>query len=280
MLGALYSVEYPQIPKFKLEKMTQKAPTCFISHGAPSFAIEQDELSDYLYDLGQSLKNVKAILIVSPHWQTQQLEVMTTAKPTTIHDFYGFPEALYSLQYPASGNPSLARQVIELLAQHKIDATENSSQGYDHGAWVPLIHLLPKHQLPVFQISLPTNFNPKMTFDLGKAIASLRDEGVMIIGSGGLTHNLYELQPKESKPEHYIEEFVNWMDDKVKSRDFEQLVNYRTLAPHSKRAHPTDEHLLPLFIALGASDDNEELTIVENQIYYGILSTKSYFWGV
>ena len=105
-------------------------------------------------------------------------------------------------------------------------------------------------------------------------------EGVMIIGSGGLTHNLDELQPKESKPEHYIEEFVTWMDDKIKSRDFAQLVNYRTLAPHSKRAHPTDEHLLPIFLALGASDDNEELKIVENEIYYGILSTRSYFWGV
>ena len=260
--------------------MTPKAPTCFISHGAPSFAIEQDELSDYLANLGQSLENVKAILIVSPHWQTQKLEVMTTAKPATIHDFYGFPEALYSLQYPASGDPSLAKKVIELLAAHKIYTSENSSQGYDHGAWVPLIHLFPKHHLPVLQISLPINFNPQMTLDLGKALASLREEGVMIIGSGGLTHNLYELRPKESKPEHYIEEFVNWMDDKVESRDFAQLVNYRILAPHSKRAHPTDEHLLPLFLALGASDENEQLKIVDNEIYYGILSTKSYFWGV
>ena len=260
--------------------MIKKAPTCFISHGAPSFAIEQDELSDYLANLGQSLKSVKAILIVSPHWQTQQLEVMTTSKPATIHDFYGFPEALYSLQYPASGDPSLARQVIELLEKYGIKALENPSQGYDHGAWVPLLHLLPEHQLPVFEVSLPINFNPQMTFDLGKALASLREEGVMIIGSGGLTHNLYELQPKESKPAAYIQEFVSWMDDKVKSRDFEQLVNYRTLAPHSKRAHPTDEHLLPLYVALGCSDSNEELKIVENEIYYGILSTTSYFWGV
>ena len=271
---------YTKTISIQAQKMTPKAPTCFISHGAPSFAIEQDELSDYLANLGQSLENVKAILIVSPHWQTQKLEVMTTAKPATIHDFYGFPETLYSLQYPASGNPSLAKKVIELLAAHKIYTSENSSQGYDHGAWVPLIHLFPKHHLPVLQISLPINFNPQMTFDLGKALASLREEGVMIIGSGGLTHNLYELRPKESKPEHYIEEFVNWMDDKVESRDFAQLVNYRILAPHSKRAHPTDEHLLPLFLALGASDENEQLKIVDNEIYYGILSTKSYFWGV
>lgn len=262
-------------------KMTpKKAPTCFISHGAPSFAIEQDELSDYLANLGQSLNNVKAILVVSPHWQTKKLEVMTTAKPATIHDFYGFPEELYSLQYPAAGSPSLAKKVIDLLAQHGIHSTENSSQGYDHGAWVPLIHLLPKHQLPVFQVSLPVNFNPQITLDLGKALKSIRDDGVMIIGSGGLTHNLYELKTKESKPEDYILDFVSWMDDKVTSRDFEQLVNYRILAPYSKRAHPTDEHLLPLYLALGASDENEELKIVENEIYYGILSTKSYFWGV
>ena len=259
--------------------MNKKAPSYFISHGAPNFAIEKDELSEHLNSLGKSLYNVKAVLVISPHWQTKHLEVMSTSQPSTIHDFYGFPAELYSLSYPASGNPTLAKKVIQLLAEQGIEAFENSTQGYDHGAWVPLIHLLPDHQLPAVQISLPTNFTPQAALSLGRTLAPLRDEGVMIIGSGGLTHNLGELQPKNSKPESYIEEFSTWMNERIKSKDLEQLVNYRTLAPNGKRAHPTEEHLLPLFVALGAIDNIEEPVIVKNQIYYGILSTQSYFWG-
>ena len=260
--------------------MNKKAPSCFISHGAPSFAIEQDELSEYLGNLGKSLTNVKAVLVVSPHWQTHALEVMTTPEPETIHDFYGFPAELYSLNYPSLGNPTLARKALKLLAEHGFAAKENHTQGYDHGAWVPLLHLLPEHQLPVFQISLPTRFTPQMAFNLGNALNSLRDEGVMIIGSGGLTHNLHELQSKGAQPAPYIEEFIHWIDEKIKARDLEKLVEYRRLAPHGARAHPTEEHLLPLFVAIGASHQDENLTTIANQIYYGILATQSYFWGV
>lgn len=259
--------------------MTKKSPACFISHGAPSFAIEPDALSAYLHKLGKSLPNVKAVLIVSPHWQTRQLEVMSTLKPETVHDFFGFPAALYDLQYPAQGDPVLARSVTDLLNQQGFTAIENTSQGYDHGAWVPLLYLFPNHTIPVIQVSLPIHFNPQLAFNLGKALTSLRDEGVMIIGSGGLTHNLYELQSKEAKPEAYIEEFTDWVDEKIQSKDFDKLLEYRNLAPHSKRAHPTEEHLLPLFVALGASRETEEAAIVKNQVYYGILSTQSYFWG-
>ena len=260
--------------------LNTKAPSCFISHGAPTFAIEQDALSDFLSALGKTLHDVRAVLIVSPHWQTQALEVMSNPAPQTIHDFYGFPAELNAIQYPAPGSPNLAKKTITLLSEHGLIAKENSTIGLDHGAWTPLVHLFPEHQTPVFQVSLPRDYDAQAALNLGKALAALRDEGVMIIGSGGLTHNLYELHARNAQPEIYIQEFINWMDKAITENQQEALANYRKLAPHSQRAHPTDEHLLPLFVAIGARNHDEQTVTVENAIYFGTLSTQSYFWGI
>lgn len=257
-----------------------KAPSFFISHGAPMFAIEPDGLSDYLTRLAASLSNINAVLVISPHWQTRDLCVMGTFQPTTIHDFSGFPEVLYTLQYPAKGSPEYAEVLIKSMAEHGIQVRLDASRGLDHGAWVPLIYLLPQADVPVFQLSMPVHLNAESALQLGAALRALRDRGVLILGSGGFTHNLYEIAPKDAVPESYVKLFGDWMREAVIKRDFERLANYRQLAPYATRAHPTDEHLLPLMVALGASFDDEELHIERGDIYYGMLSMESYFWGI
>jgi len=205
---------------------------------------------------------------------------MSTPYPDTIHDFYGFPQQLYAIQYPAKGSPEFAASAIKLLSQHGLDAKENPNVGLDHGAWTPLVHLFPQHHIPVFQVSLPKNYDAQATFKLGQILSSLRDEGVMMICSGGYTHNHGELHARNAEPEMYIREFIAWMDSAIANNRLEDLMNYRALAPHSKRAHPTDEHLLPLFFALGARQQSDHSVMVKNEIYFGTLSTQSYFWGI
>ena len=260
--------------------MPKKAPVFFISHGAPTFAIEPDELSDYLTRLGQMLTGVNAVLVVSPHWQTRGLQVMTTQHLETTHDFSGFPQALYQLQYPTHGHLDLAEATMALLESFGLEAEAESSRGLDHGAWVPLMYLLPDANIPVFQVSMPKDLNAASALKLGAALSGMREKGVLIIGSGGLTHNLYEISPKDSKPASYIEPFVSWMREAVIARDFEKLANYRQLAPNAARAHPTDEHLLPLMVAIGATAEDEKPKVVHGDIYYSMLAMESYFWGL
>jgi len=257
-----------------------RAPSFFISHGAPMFAVEPDALSDYLTALGSSLAHINAVLLISPHWQTPDLCVMTTPDPATIHDFSGFPEVLYTLQYPAKGSPEWAKQLVQLMGEQGVVVREDAGRGLDHGAWVPLMYLFPKANVPVFQLSMPVGLTAGSALQLGVALRSLRDRGVLMLGSGGFTHNLYEIAPKNSVPEGYIKLFGDWMREAVVARDFERLANYRKLAPHAERAHPTDEHLLPLLVALGASFDEDPLHIESGDIYYGMLSMESYFWGL
>lgn len=260
--------------------MMTKAPSFFISHGAPMFAIEPDALSDYLTRLGASLTGINAVLVISPHWQTRDLCVLATPQPSTIHDFSGFPDILYTLQYPAKGSPEYADVLIQMMVEQGVQVRSAASRGLDHGAWVPLMYLFPQADIPVFQLSMPIHLNAESALQLGYALRVLRDRGVLILGSGGFTHNLYEIAPKNATPEPYVKLFGDWMREAVIKRDFESLANYRQLAPHAERAHPTDEHLLPLMIALGASFDDEALHIEHGNTYYGMLSMESYFWGI
>ena len=258
----------------------QRAPVFFISHGAPTFALDPGQLGANLRAMGQQLAGARAVLVVSPHWQTRALQVMSTPKPETIHDFGGFPPALYQLQYPAPGQPELAQQAIALLTQAGWPATADDQRGLDHGAWVPLMHLLPQARVPVFQVSMPHQLDPAGALALGRALAPLRDQGVLIIGSGSLTHNLYDIQPPASAALAYAVEFVHWTRQAVTRADAAALLDYRRLAPHAERAHPTEEHLLPLLVALGASHESEAAQVIAGDITYGVLSMESYVWGL
>lgn len=255
------------------------APVLFVSHGAPTFATEPGRLGAALAGLGRRLSGVRAVLVVSPHWQTPGIEIGRSAGPETLHDFGGFPAHLYRLRYPAPGAPESADEAARLLGSAGFDVQLNGERGLDHGAWVPLMHLFPAASVPVFQVSLPLDLDGTGALELGRNLASLRRQGVLIVGSGSLTHNLYELQPPGSPTAGYALEFAHWVRNAVQARRTEDLIQYRRLAPHAARAHPTEEHYLPLLVALGASQEDESATVLEGDVTYGVLAMESYAWG-
>ena len=256
------------------------SPVFFISHGAPTFALEPGRLGPQLTALGEQLANVSAVVVISPHWQTAEVSVMATPKPATIHDFGGFPPALYELQYPAPGTAPFAAMTVQLLAKAGFKVEVDDQRGLDHGAWVPLRHLLPAANVPVFQVSMPRSLDAAGALCLGQTLAPLRQQSVLIIGSGSMTHNLYEIRPPGSPEETYAGEFAAWIREAVVSNAADRLVNYRSLAPHAMRAHPTEEHFLPLLVALGATTEAETAKIIDSEITYGVLSMESYVWGM
>lgn len=254
------------------------APVFFISHGAPTFALEPGRLGARLTALGKELREVKAILVVSPHWQTSGVKVMANKSPATLHDFGGFPRALYDLQYPARGHLQFAVEARQLLAGAGFEVGFDDERGLDHGAWVPLMHLLPDADVPVFQVSMPHTLDAAGALRLGRALAPLRQRGVLIIGSGSMTHNLYEIRPSATDEAAYAREFTTWVRAAVLAGDAEKLVDYRRQAPHAERAHPTEEHFLPLLVAIGAGNGASTVQVIEGEITYGVLSMESYAW--
>jgi 4,5-DOPA dioxygenase extradiol len=240
-------------------------PTLFLSHGSPMWALEPgasgpaltrwaEGLSARLAADGQALRG---IVILSPHWMARQPAVMTNAQPATWHDFGGFPEPLYRLQYPAPGAPELAEAVIERLHGAGVPAVPDARRPLDHGAWVPLMHLFPQAQVPVVQVALPASAGPREVYAMGQALAGLREQGVLVIGSGSMTHNLGEFfggrAALNDPPAAYANEFSRWVEDVVQRGDLEALLDYRARAPHAVHSHPTEEHFLPIFFALGAA---------------------------
>lgn len=256
------------------------APVFFISHGAPTFATEPGQLGAQLQAAGRQLTGVAAVLVVSPHWPTRELTVQTTPAPETVHDFGGFPQALYQLNYPAKGHPELAAAVADLLTDAAWPVQLDDHRGLDHGAWVPLMHLLPQANVPVFQVSLPTSLDTTQALRLGQALAPLRQRGVAIVGSGSVTHNLYDVQAPGAPAASYAVEFAAWVRQTLQARDVDKLRNYRTLAPLAARAHPSQDHFLPLLVALGASAATEPVRVLEGGVTYGVLSMDSFVWGL
>ncbi len=253
-----------------------RAPALFVSHGSPMFAVEPGQLGPRLAELGARLVGARAILVVSPHWQTRDVRVSVSAAPATIHDFGGFPDALYRLRYPAAGAPGLARKAVALLARAGF-LVDEEQRGLDHGAWVPLRHLRPQADIPVFQVSMPRDLDPKGALQLGSALRPLRDAGVVIVGSGSMTHNLGEFF-RGAQDDFYAGLFAAWVRDKVSERDTEALLSYRASAPFAERAHPTEEHFLPLLVAIGAAGYDEPLELIDGGVD-GVLSMDSYAWG-
>lgn len=259
---------------------TSLAPVFFISHGAPTFALEPGQLGPQLTTLGRQLGSIHAVLVVSPHWQTRDVQVMTTALPETVHDFGGFARALYELRYPATGHPELARLTADALQQAGWQVSLEASRGLDHGAWVPLRHLLPSAQVPVFQVSMPHSLTTAQALALGQALAPLRSQGVMIVASGSMTHNLQEYRQGNVPAADYTVQFTHWIRQAVSANDAQSLVDYARLAPHAQRAHPTEEHYLPLLVAMGAHAADEAFQLIDGGITNGILSMESYAWGL
>lgn len=258
-----------------------RTPVLFVSHGAPTFALEPGRLGPRLAAAGESLPRPRAVLVVSPHWMTRGVVgVATTARPETVHDFGGFDPALYRIQYPAPGHPGLAARTIDLLREAGWPVEAAAAQGLDHGAWVPMRFLYPQADVPVFQVSLPAGLGAEQAYALGQALAPLRDEGVLIVGSGSMTHNLYEFRMTgDGQEADYAREFAAWVRQAVEARDDARLQRTLEIAPHAQRAHPTTEHFLPLLVAAGAASGEAEVQTLEGGITYGVLSMDSFLFG-
>jgi 4,5-DOPA dioxygenase extradiol len=255
------------------------APALFVSHGSPMFALEPGRLGPALERIGRTLTDLAAVAIVSPHWQTRGVRVSEAPAPETLHDFGGFPRQLYTLQYSPPGAPALAAETARRLADAGFDASLDPRRGLDHGAWVPMRYLRPDAGLPVFQVSLPHDLDAAGALRLGRALAPLRERGVAVVGSGSLTHNLHEFGQHVRDP-GYAQAFADWVADAVLRRDLDALVHYRERAPHAARAHPSEEHYLPLLVAAGASHDAEPATLIEGGMTYGTLSMDSFAFGL
>lgn len=231
-------------------------PSLFISHGSPMLALEPGASGPALARLATQLPRPRAIVVMSAHWETTELRVTSNPHPPTWHDFGGFPAALYAVQYPAPGDPQLAEQVRQRLNEAGLPTTLDAKRPFDHGAWVPLSLMYPAADIPVVQVSLPSQHGPAYQQHVGQALAALREEGVLLIGSGSITHNLRELDwhagPESVEP--WALAFRDWMIDKLAAGDTPALHDYRRQAPFAVRNHPSDEHLLPLYFARGAGE--------------------------
>ena len=257
----------------------QTLPTLFVSHGAPTFALEPGLAGANLAALGRRVPRPQAVLVVSPHWMTREAQATLSLRPETIHDFGGFDPALYTLQYPAEGAHLAARRALELLQAAGLSATADADRGLDHGAWVPLMHLYPEADIPVFQVSLPQWLDADGAYGYGRALAPLAGEGVLIVGSGSLTHNLYEFRLGDPRAEAYAAEFAHWARDAVLAGDHLRLRQALAIAPHARRAHPTAEHYLPLLVAAGAAAQAVPASVIEGGVVHGVLSMDSFLFG-
>lgn len=261
-----------------------RLPALFVSHGSPMLLVDPGESGPVFQGFGQRLRQgllpLRGVVVMSAHWMAQQPTVQTHPSPATWHDFGGFPPALYRLQYPAPGSPVLAQQVQDLLAQAGWPAQADPRRPFDHGAWVPLRYLLPQADVPVVQLALPVGAGPAEVYALGQALSPLREQGVLLMGSGSMTHNLHDVFSGDVVLDDpvmpYVDAFSRWMEAHIQAQDLPALLRYREQAPHADRAHPSDEHFLPLYFALGAAglgtQEPPRVEYLTREVQYGALA--------
>lgn len=252
--------------------------TLFVSHGAPTLLLEPGHTGQMLADIAASLPRPKAILAVSAHWDTRLPTISTATQPATIHDFAGFPPALYAQQYPAPGAPALAARVSALLTEQQIAVQLDAGRGLDHGAWVPLQLMYPEADIPVTQLSIQSRATAEQQFALGQALAPLHAEGVLILASGSLTHNLSDFFTTERNvaPLPYVARFSEWVAGVLASHAPEKLIRYRQDSREGVQAHPTEDHVMPLLVAAGSAQGLP--TRYAPEVTYGILAMDAYLW--
>ena len=253
-------------------------PSLFLSHGAPTLPLTDTQARAFLSQLGNTLERPKAILVVSAHWETAVPTVNAVDSNETIHDFGGFPRALYDLRYPAPGAPALAGRIAELLQSCGFVCNIDKRRGLDHGAWIPLLLMYPKADIPVLQLSVQPHLGPEHHLRVGRALAQLRNEGVLIIGSGSFTHDLSEFRghgPNDPAP-NWVNNFADWFDAALTKGETDALIDYRRRAPFATKNHPTEEHLLPLYAALGAAGGQARVERLHASSTYSVLRMDVY----
>jgi 4,5-DOPA dioxygenase extradiol len=253
--------------------MSSAIPALFLSHGAPTLVLEDNSTTRFWSSWLSGHGRPSAVLAVSAHWQTDGLSITEWDERPLLYDFYGFPEALYRMRYRAPGAPALARRARELIAAAGLgDARPEATRGLDHGAWAPMVHLLPKADVPIVQVSLPLGWKPAALYALGRALAPLREEGVWIVGSGGAVHNLGAVRMDSTEVPTWAQVFDEWLRENVLGWNTQDLFEYWRMAPHGMQAHPTEEHILPLFVPMGAGDAKREAKIEHQGFMHGCLS--------
>jgi 4,5-DOPA dioxygenase extradiol len=256
-------------------------PSLFVTHGAPTLAIEDGAAHRFLKGYGAHLGRPEAILVVSAHWEAPVASLTAGSRPTTIHDFRGFPAALDEIVYPVPGAPELAERVGRLLAEAGIETELDPDRGLDHGAWVPLFLMYPRADIPVVQLSIDPARGPDYHRTLGERIRPLRDDGVLVMATGSATHNLRELRwgDHDAPAPAWVNAFAEWVAAAIAENRSDDLLNYRTRAPDAVRNHPSEEHFLPLFTAIGAGRPGAGGERVHHSYTYGVLAMDTYAFG-
>jgi len=254
-------------------------PSLFLAHGAPDLPLTEHKAKRFLNGLAAQLIKPRAILIVSAHWEETMPTLTTAPTPVTIHDFMGWPEPLYDLQYPAHSDTVLIERTKKLLAQAGFPIKEDAERGFDHGAWVPLLLTYPDANIPVVQLSLQRGGDPRQHFRIGEALAPLRDEGVLIIGSGATVHNLGALAAEGTPAPDWAKDFDHWLNVQLAERKTDQLLEFPKVPAGARQAHPTIEHFMPIFVAMGAGWAGGHTSLLHQSYSYGSLGMACYAFG-
>lgn len=257
---------------------TKAFPTLFVSHGSPMLMLTVDD-PEYLAiaNLANEIPRPDAIVVVSAHWIEKPVSINHRTQPDTIHDFYGFPESLYQLKYPARGNAELSQRIAELLTQQDIDFKIDENHGLDHGAWAPLLMMYPNADIPVVQISLPAGDLGQMV-QLGEALAPLREQSILILASGGSVHNLRE-RDSGGKTADWALEFEDWLKQSITQNRFDNLITPTRFPANFSRAHPTADHYVPLVVAWAAGGKHQPGQLLHQGFCYDNIGMSHYRFG-
>ena len=261
--------------------MTSRLPCLFVSHGSPMLAIDGSAAQHFLKSLAQKIvSRPRDTLVVSAHWESAIPAVSLARRPQTIHDFGGFPKELFELRYPAPGAPKLAERTAGLLESAGFEVMREKSRGLDHGAWIPPKLIFPEAGIPVTQLAIQPELGPKHHVRIGKALRPLRDQGTLILATGAITHNLQAFFQggfgRDADTPDWVDEFAEWVANAIADGRLDDLVDCRELAPSAVRNHPTQEHLLPLFVACGAASDPLQGERLHRSAAYGVLAMDVY----
>ncbi|MFF2446462.1 DODA-type extradiol aromatic ring-opening family dioxygenase [Neobacillus sp. NPDC058068] len=257
-------------------------PSLFVAHGAPLLAIENNEYTKFLTQLGQNMPRPKAVILFSAHWESNVQKVSDVEQYNTIYDFGGFDEALYKIQYPAHGDQQIAKEIEGLFTESGVSFEFDTQRGLDHGAWVVLRLLYPNADIPVISMSVNSRLTPDEQYKIGKALSALRAQNILVIASGGTVHNLRAVKWNDNgQVDQWALEFEDWLAHHLQNWDLPSLFNYVSLAPNAEIAVPPygSEHFIPIFYAMGAADDSQKATLLHRSFRYGNLSHSVWQFG-
>jgi 4,5-DOPA dioxygenase extradiol len=262
-----------------LENKKSLMPALFVSHGAPTLLIDECPASEFLKKLSNIIPKPSAILVISAHWETKNPRITSKLDPHLIYDFGGFPDELYKAEYNVKGSAMLALQVKDLLKDFRAELDE--IRGLDHGVWVPLKLIYPEADIPVVQLSINSNRDANYHYELGKKLFELREQGVLIIGSGSITHNLRAFfgHQLNSAPDNHAEEFSEWVHETLKNNKIKTLTKFEEKAPHASWNHPTTEHFMPLLATCGAAGEKPQIIRLHQSFTYGVISMDVYLFN-